>query len=157
MKNYCKLQWVELWLRSSSIIQAQISYMNPALEVWYFDLNISRLRAQKSHEDKGIDSWLYLLPENLNECVQNNAIFIYIKQIKWNAQINTFWISNVPNYIYTFDYSVTPSLLNVSHFIWAKSMNWNFPEGLTCPYHDWPTQCTTNNHEYEYSYCGKPF
>ncbi len=36
-------------------------------------------------------------------------------------------------------------------------MNLNFPEGLTCPYCDLPTQCPTNSHEYEYSYYGKLF
>jgi len=41
-----KFQWVELWLKSTSIIQAQISYMNPALEALHFDLNSSPLRGQ---------------------------------------------------------------------------------------------------------------
>ncbi len=36
-------------------------------------------------------------------------------------------------------------------------MNLNFPEGLTCPCCDWPTQCPTKSHDYEYSYYGKPF
>lgn len=52
MKNNFKFQWVELWLRSASIIQAQLSYMNPALEVLYFDLNISPQGVTQTSQQK---------------------------------------------------------------------------------------------------------
>lgn len=53
---------VELCLRSASIIQAQLSYMNPASAVLYFDLNISPQGVTQTSQQKtsGRESHLML-------------------------------------------------------------------------------------------------
>ncbi len=54
--------------------------MNPALEVLYFDLNISpqgvTQKTKNIRKRKQFDAQLYLLPENLNECVLKNSTII---------------------------------------------------------------------------------